>query len=64
MSDWFMADKIAAPLDRALLAELASLTTPSVANGIETFNVQPRNHGFMEGSMRCAFPNLGQLLGR
>ena len=53
----------AAPLDPAVLAELASFATPSVANGIETFKVRPRNEGFMDGTVRCIFPNLGTTIG-
>jgi 4-hydroxy-4-methyl-2-oxoglutarate aldolase len=50
-------------LDAGLLAELAGFTTPSVANGIETFDVRPRDEGFMDASVRCMFPDLGPLVG-
>ncbi|HYB91696.1 MAG TPA: RraA family protein [Candidatus Binataceae bacterium] len=60
-----MSDKNApaAPLDPAILAELAGFTTPSVANGVETFNVRPRDEGFMDGTVRCIFPNLPTMVG-
>jgi regulator of RNase E activity RraA len=50
-------------LDAALLDELRTFTTPSVANGIETFEVRGRHEGFMAGSVRCMFPELGPLIG-
>jgi regulator of RNase E activity RraA len=50
-------------LDPALLDELRSFTTPSVANGIETFEVRGRHEGFMDASVRCMFPELGPLVG-
>jgi len=47
----------------ALRQELASFSTPSVANGIETFEVRPRDEGFVDGSIRCQFPQLGTIVG-
>ncbi|MFZ0173904.1 MAG: RraA family protein [Acidimicrobiales bacterium] len=46
-----------------LRQELASFSTPSIANGIETFGVRPRHEGFMNGSIRCQFPRLGPVVG-
>src|SRR5207302_5675914 len=37
--------------------------SPSLANGIETFNVRPRSHGFMSSEIRALFPELGPLVG-
>jgi regulator of RNase E activity RraA len=34
-----------------------------VANAIETFNVRPRNSGFMSAELRALFPELGPLVG-
>ena len=50
-------------LDPALLDELRTFTTPSIANGIETFEVRGRHEGFMDASVRCMFPELGPLVG-
>ena len=50
-------------LSEALREELASLSTPSIANGIETFGLRPRDEGFMNGSIRCRFPELGPVVG-
>src|SRR5205807_2734263 len=49
-------------LDPGVLEELRSFTTPSVSNGIETFEVRGRNEGFMDASVRCMFPELGPLV--
>jgi len=51
------------PLTRDELDALRAITTPTVANAIETFNVRPRNEGFMEPSVRCIFPELGAMVG-
>jgi regulator of RNase E activity RraA len=42
---------------------LRKITSPSVANAIETFNARPRNQGFMSSEIRCLFPELGPLVG-
>jgi len=42
---------------------LRKISSPSVANGIETFNVRPRNQGFMASEIRALFPELGPLVG-
>ena len=42
---------------------LRKISSPSVANGIETFNVRPRNQGFMSSEIRALFPELGPLVG-
>jgi len=46
-----------------LRRELASFTTPSISNGIETFEVRPRDEGFADGSIRCQFPQLPPVVG-
>jgi 4-hydroxy-4-methyl-2-oxoglutarate aldolase len=55
------------PMEPALSAEelqaLRSLTTCQVADAIETFDVRLRNEGFMDGSIRCMFPNLAPMVG-
>jgi 4-hydroxy-4-methyl-2-oxoglutarate aldolase len=42
---------------------LRKISSPSVANAIETFNVRPRHQGFMSSEIRCLFPELGPLVG-
>lgn len=43
----------ASPLTPAELAALTALSTPTVANAIETFDLQPRNAGFMNPTIRA-----------
>jgi regulator of RNase E activity RraA len=50
-------------IDRVVLDELRSFSTPSVANGIETFGIRPNSEGYMDGSIRCMFPELGIVNG-
>jgi len=42
---------------------LRKISSPSVANAIETFNVRPRHQGFMSSQVRTLFPDLGPLVG-
>ncbi len=51
------------PLPPDRLAELRLYNTPTVANAIETFNLQPRTAGFMSSQIRCIFPELGTMVG-
>jgi len=51
------------PLDRAVLDELQAFSAPSLSNGIETFDVRPRNEGFADPTVRCMFPELGSRIG-
>ena len=46
-----------------MIEALRKITSPSVANAIETFNVRPRNQGYMSGELRALFPELGPLVG-
>ena len=46
-----------------LIYALKKISSPSVANGIETFNVRPRNQGFVSSEIRALFPELGPLVG-
>jgi 4-hydroxy-4-methyl-2-oxoglutarate aldolase len=50
-------------LSRDQLDALQGLSTPTVANAIELFNVRPRNQGFMSPQIRCLFPDLGVMVG-
>ena len=51
------------PFDRAVLEELQAYPAPSLSNGIETFDVRPRNEGFADPTVRCMFPELGARIG-
>jgi len=42
---------------------LRKITSPSVANAIETFNVRPRDQGNMSSQIRTLFPEMGPLVG-
>jgi 4-hydroxy-4-methyl-2-oxoglutarate aldolase len=46
-----------------VIAALRKITSPTVANAIETFNVRPRNQGYMSSELRALFPELGPLVG-
>jgi regulator of RNase E activity RraA len=46
-----------------MIEGLRKITSPSVANAIETFDVRPRNQGFMSAELRALFPELGPLVG-
>ena len=45
------------------LEELRLYSSPTIANAIETFNLQPRTAGFMSSEIRCIFPDLGTMVG-
>jgi 4-hydroxy-4-methyl-2-oxoglutarate aldolase len=49
------------PLDT--LVELATMSSPSVANGIERFKLRPNDTGYMDGTIICRFPKLGPVVG-
>ncbi len=53
----------AAPLTWSELSALKRYDAPTVANAIETFDVRPRNSGFMRPEIRCVFPELGVMVG-
>ncbi|HEY3067806.1 MAG TPA: RraA family protein [Methylomirabilota bacterium] len=46
-----------------MIDALRKISSPSVANAIEKFNVRPRSHGFMSSEIRTLFPDLGPLVG-
>ena len=46
-----------------MIDALKKITSPSIANGIETFKVRPRNIGQMSSEIKCLFPDLGPLVG-
>lgn len=54
---------MAEPLATDELEALRQITTPTIANAIETFDVRPRSEGFMDSTIRCIFPELGAVAG-
>ena len=50
-------------LTPAQLAALAAIDSPTVANAIERFQVRRRVDGYADRDLRCAFPQLGTMLG-
>jgi regulator of RNase E activity RraA len=46
-----------------LLQSLARYDSPTLANAIETFNIQPRDVGFADSRVKCMFPELGRMVG-
>ena len=50
-------------MDHTTLNALRALSTPTVANAIELFDVRARNQGFMSPEIRCLFPDLGVMVG-
>jgi len=50
-------------IQKETLDALRSLSTPTVSNAIELFNVRPRNEGYLSPDIRCLFPELGVMVG-
>jgi regulator of RNase E activity RraA len=46
-----------------VIAALAAIDSPTVANAIERFNVRPRTTGYADLSLRCQFPGRGSMVG-
>jgi 4-hydroxy-4-methyl-2-oxoglutarate aldolase len=51
------------PLSPDELDALRAITTPTVCNAIEAFEVRLRNEGFMDSTIVCRFPELGAMVG-
>ncbi len=54
---------MAKTLPPELLETLRQFDAPTIANAIETFNIRPRNTGFMHADIRCMFPDMGVMVG-
>jgi 4-hydroxy-4-methyl-2-oxoglutarate aldolase len=54
---------VAVPLSPADIEALRKISTPTMSNAIETFNVRPRSDGFVDSSVRCILPELGVMVG-
>ena len=52
-----------APLNPAVLKQLATNSTCLVASAVETFQVRLRNEGFADSSIRCMFGDLPPMIG-
>lgn len=50
-------------LSKEQLESLRRISTPTISNAIELFNVRPRNQGFMSPEIKCLFPELGVMVG-
>ena len=50
-------------MNNEVLEALRKLSTPTVSNAIELFNLRPRSHGFMSPAIRCLFPEMGVMVG-
>ncbi|MBL8829920.1 MAG: RraA family protein [Planctomycetaceae bacterium] len=46
-----------------LLAALGKIDTPTICNVIELFDVLPRNRGYMDGRIKCNFPEFPPMVG-
>jgi regulator of RNase E activity RraA len=53
----------AALLDVSQLEALKRISTPTIANAIELFEVRERNAGYLGPEVRCMFPRLGRMVG-
>jgi 4-hydroxy-4-methyl-2-oxoglutarate aldolase len=54
---------VAQSLDPQILRSLETVSTPSIANAIEVFDIRPRSEGFMSAEIQCILPNLGTMVG-
>jgi regulator of RNase E activity RraA len=48
---------------QGLIESLRRIDSPTVSNAIEAFNVRDCTDGFASSDIRCAFPELGPLVG-
>jgi regulator of RNase E activity RraA len=51
------------PLTTQEVEALKKITSPSVANAIETFKVRPREQGNLSSDIRALFPEMGPMVG-
>ena len=45
------------------IAALRRISSPTIANAIETFRIRPRTEGVTRAGVRCVFPEFGTLVG-
>src|SRR5262245_11533443 len=46
-----------------ILTKLARFDTPTICNVIELYDIRPRNRGYMDGRIKCNFPELPPIVG-
>lgn len=63
MSDGSQSAAEFATSEGSRLADLGQLSTASIANAIETFDVRNRNRGFVGGEIECRFAEFGAMVG-
>jgi 4-hydroxy-4-methyl-2-oxoglutarate aldolase len=51
------------PLTTSEIEALRKITSPSVANAIETFKARPREQGNLSSDIRALFPEMGPMVG-
>lgn len=54
---------MSAPLTMEDLEALRKLSTPTICNAIEQFDVRPRNIGHFNNEIKCVFPQFGPMVG-
>src|SRR5262245_7385930 len=52
-----------APLSNDELTALRGITSPTVCNAIEVFNLRDRSLGFMRHDIVCRFPDMPAMVG-
>ncbi|HMC09879.1 MAG TPA: RraA family protein [Pirellulaceae bacterium] len=50
-------------ISKETLGKLAKFDTPTICNVIELFDIRPRNRGYMDGRIKCNFPELPPIVG-
>ena len=52
-----------ASVTKEQLEALRRMQSCAISNAIETFDVRPREQGFMSPEVRCMFPDMGGMIG-
>jgi 4-hydroxy-4-methyl-2-oxoglutarate aldolase len=55
--------RIFEPLNASEIAALRKLTSPTISNAVETFEVRPRGEGVTDCGVQCSFPEFGPMVG-
>ena len=53
----------APPAETSLLDDLARIDTPTICNIVELFDVRSPAAGYVDGRIRCEFPDLPPMVG-
>jgi 4-hydroxy-4-methyl-2-oxoglutarate aldolase len=54
---------VSVSLSTQQIGALRAITSPTIANAIETFNTRPREAGNLSSAIRALFPELGPIVG-